>query len=375
MQLQEWHDTTYLFYLSVIVLAWLLSNILKKYSITTRYHKCHLGVVIPLFVLFFVKAFSACGTDLLGGYHADFMSSTSWAEYHDHSMEIGHILLNILVRAYVADYPVMVFLYAVITFAPVYYLINKYFKEIDAPFTIAAYAAIFLLPGISLIRIYLAASLSLMSFDAIKDGKTLRSLLFIFVASLFHISAISVLIPWFAAWRRIRMRTFALVLCFGVILLYTGKELFSIFFEGRYALYSFSESLDIGVAQMFYNIPLILVYLYSRNLKDSAELLKNDNTSAFCLSDVSFYWVLFAFFIGMISYAIPILGRIAAFSVPIIFLLGAGLYRIKMASVRSYFIVAIAVSGYLLVRYHYYISEYYILDGIMPYVNIFGWII
>lgn len=375
MQLQEWHSTTYLFYLSVIVLAWLLSNIFKKYSFTTRYHRHYLGVIIPLALLFFIKAFSACGTDLLGGYFADFMSSTSWAEYHDHSMEIGHILLNILVRAYVSDYPIMVFLYAVITFAPIYYLLNKYFKEIDAPFAIAAYAAIFLLPGISLIRIYMAASLSLIAFDAMKERRVRRSLLFVFVASLFHVSALSVLIPWFAVWRRMRMRNFALILGLGVIFLYAGKELFSIFFEGRYALYSFSETLDIGVAQLFYNIPLILLYVYATHLKKNAGLLKKDDASEICLLDMSFYWALFGFFVGMISYAIPILGRITAFTVPIVFLLGSVLQYLKSVNIRYYLVASVAVFGYLLIRYHFYISEYYILDGIMPYINIFGWVI
>lgn len=374
MSSEAWSMQTYVFYLMIIftcfLSAFLYSGVRFQW-IGHREAANRIQVALPMLLLLFVKGFSICGTDVEAGYRLNFDTATSFSGIYDWTLENGYKFLCVLIRNLTTNYSVFLFVVAIITVFPVYYVMQKYREYLDVPITVMVYAAIYYFQGLSLLRIFIAASFCLLSFDAIIEKKYVFSIIFVVIASLFHVTSIIMLLPCFFMGLRVSKKIILAGLAAVIVVLVVSRYQLALIMTGRYSVYGVSTELSFGMEVVYYYVPLIMLFFLV------AQMIRNNkiNDMQKRLFEISFIWVLLGAFIGVLSYVIPIFGRMYVFTIPVVLFLGVSLQITKQISPKLFYIFRVAVMCYLLFRFQIYINGYYELDGIMPYKNCFGWIL
>lgn len=367
----EWSNLTFLLYLAIIASCFLLPVLMRK-SVRVlggRKQRC-----IPLWVfgvgaiLIFFKGFGTAGRDLRGGYYLNFMSATSMRAYRDHTIELGYRLLTVFMRKFTDDYAVFLMVVALITLIPVLYLFCKHSGEIDAMTAALFYVSIFYFSGFSPSRQYIAASIALLSYDALLEKKPVKALAFLCAASLFHITALVLVIPYFFSLQNVLKRRQA-ALAIGAIffLVYLSKNVIvaAMAATERYYIYGLSEG-GLGMEQFVYFLPLFVIYFFGRRCE--GRRLEDG------YARVGLLYLTTAFAIGLMGYFFDIFGRMYGVFLPLAFITAHYVKVIKQHSNRTtQLILNICVVFYCVARFVIYITQYYNLEDIMPYTNVFGW--
>lgn len=371
MESQQWNSLTFIFYVFIIGncagLAKILSGLKWKNGSFSKVKKA--DIAIPLMILILVKGLSVCGRDVVGGYKLNFYSAASMSEFRDQSIEFGYRLMNVLVYKLTGNYTVFLLLAAMMTIVPVWHVFSKYRNQIDIPIAIMAYSAVFFYQSLSLMRIYIAASLCLLSFDALFEKKYQKAVMWVLAASLFHITAIVMMIPCLYCIFRVNRKLFLFALIAANILLFAEREQLSALFTGRYYVYRISESFNFGTEFIWFYGPFAVLYWYINRIRKKQRIQSNTQTR---LIDISFIWVLMGIFFSIAQYVVNIFGRLIVYTLPITLFLAASLDFVKRYKRRNYkWIYGLSVI-YLLLRFCIYITGYYNSDGIMPYMNCFG---
>lgn len=373
MKIDSWVQSTFIFYISLIFVCHFISAafVSVKFRINTwRFENT--SVVVPLLILLCVKGFALCGVDLIGGYKYNFESAVSMSEFRDQSVEIGFRFINVVVRRLTSNYAIFVFIVALLTIIPVYHILRKYRNSINVPIAILMYGAVFFLPGISLVRIYLASSICMLSFDALFEKKYMKAVGLVFIASTFHITAIIMLVPCLFFVFRVNRKLFTGALLAAIVVLYAGRGAISSFLSGRYVVYSISNEISLGTEWIWFYLPLLLLYFYIMKTlrKASSERIASKSIELFNFASI---WILIGVFFSLAQYAVNIFGRLVAYTLPLILFVASGLNILKLMNRKKYNFVLLLTVGYIVLRFVIYITGYYMTDGIMPYINCFGW--
>lgn len=370
----DWYQSTLLFYIAIVMICYLspvLFNRVILKGTVKRKKGSSLWFLMVSFTLLFVKCFNTTGRDIRNGYYKNFLSATSFEEYSDQTVEIGFRTLQVIVRQFSDNYGVFLFLLGLITVVPFLYVVNKYKKRIDVPTAILFYACVYYYSGLSVARIAAAASFSFFVFDALVEKKKAKAFIFILVASSFHVTALILIIPYLMVlFKRLDKKMLcvgsALILCIAVL----SRDSIYSFMNGseRYYIYKISDGSEIGFAQFAYYVPLVLLYLIGRKNHQDIEFGRIMDRIA-----VSFIGTAFSF--GILSYFIPIFGRLYVMFAPLTIVTGYYINNIKSGVHRKYYkyLISALVLLYCFIRFGIYITEYYNLDDIMPYTNVFGW--
>ncbi|MEY8735980.1 EpsG family protein [Lactobacillus sp. AN1001] len=364
----SWSTQTLYFYLAVIVACYFFSKqdqviiLLNRYTNTSS----SWGMILVGGILVFVKGFSTTGKDLIQGYYLSFESALSFKNIRDPTLEYGYQLLNIVIRNTVGQYWFFVLVIGLLTVIPVCQIVWKYHNEIDVSIAILMYVSIFYYPSFSLIRIYMASSIALFAFASMLYDKKIRALIYIIIASFFHVSMLVLLIPYtIYFFKKISLGVWGVILVLLTIIIFSSKSYLLGFFGGRYAGYALNNASNgIGMEQFIYYVPIILLVLYGKYYDE----------------DMSFYslsmsYLMSGLFAGIIGYEITIFGRIQAAFLPIIIIVAYYVQKIKTDSPYQGRFIEFLVIIYSLTRCVIYLSQYYNIDNIMPYTNIFNWII
>ena len=366
----EWDIKTFVFYLSIIFISYILLSLVPNYKVSIHgwnsksRKKYPLGIIIVCIMLMIVKGLCIGARDVRTGYYYNFISATSFNNYRDSSVEIGYRLLMIIIRNIfgINGYPVFLIITALFTVFPIIYIINKYKTTISAPFAILLYTSVFYYPGFSLNRMYLAASIGLLAFDAMIERKEWKSFFLILIASSFHITSMILFIPFFLIlFKKIGRKMAATSLISMVAVIYFGrKSFFSLIGStSRYAIYGYAESVHIGLEQFIYYIPFgILIFLCHRKRKE----IKKEYEYPFVVITLT------GFAFGIIGYIVPIFGRIQALFIPLI-LVGGYYSKLLMNKKSRRIILKTLAFSYCIARFYIYISQYYNLDDMMPYIS------
>ncbi len=371
--MDSWVQGTFIFYITLIIGCYIVSRMMSPiiFKINTSRFK-NAAIVFPLVVLLCTKGFALCGTDLVGGYKYNFESAVSMKTFMDQSVEIGYRFINVIVRQFTSEYKIFVFICALLTIAPLLYVLRKYKDNINVPIAILMYSSVFFLPGISLMRIYIASSICLLSFDALLERKWLKAVLLVFVASTIHITAIVMLIPCLLSVFKVNRKIFTATVFGAILMLYVGRRAILSFLLGRYSVYSVSDKISIGTEWIWYYIPLSMLYFYiMRKLKNKP--VDQKLTDTIRLFKFSSFWILIGIFFSLSQYAVNIFGRLVAFTLPLILFVASGLDILLRLNDKKYRLILFLSIIYCILRFVIYIKGYYLLDGIMPYINCFGW--
>ena len=360
----EWSNSTFIFYLSLIILGFLAPKVaytikIKSGSKTTRIRPV-LGIYELILIL--VKGLSVVGLDANNGYYFNFLTATSYSKIFDKSLEKGFIWLTILLRSILKTYWLYLLVLSIFTLTPVFYLIHKYRNIAEASVILPVYVSIYFFQGFSLVRIALASSIALFAFDALYEGKIWKALIIIIIAAQFHVSMYVLLIIWAlnAVPKKIRKLCY-LITIITAIVLYLAPSRFASLLIGRHSVYSVDTTGAFGFSQFLYSVPLILLaFMYFK---------KQEETKA---QELFFMYVILDFIIGLLAYRLPV-GRMYLCFAPIPFLMGMRLIEIKAKNKNMAFAVKLLIIVYCVFRFYVYISAYYNVDEIMPYINVLGW--
>lgn len=113
----------------------------------------------------------------------------------------------------------------------------------------------------------------------------------------------------------------------------------------------------IGLFQIAINIPMIFLYLYSKPIIGETTILK-----------IFFVYTLSAILIGILSYKILMLGRsLVYYNIIYILCIPYVLKQLKNIKSINYKLWYILFFIYLIWRFYQYLSEYLLLDGLMPF--------
>lgn len=335
----------------------------KKTGKGSSKKKIYFDVLIVGVMLLCVKGFLACGVDIIGGYKLNFETASSLSSVYDQSLEIGYRLLNVIVYNIAHDYRVFIFVCAVITLAPVLYLVNKYHETIDVPATLFLYTSIFYFQGFCILRLYMAASIGLLSADYMRQNKPYKALLWLVIACLFHTSAFCLLLPYILLFFKQIDKKLAVV-CMAAVFgaIYILRDSFSVLMTGRYAIYEIPEDAEIGFQQFAFFIPIYLLFILCHRIQRDKE------ESRFAV-----VYTTAGFVMGLIGYLITIFGRTSGLFIYLAFIIGIYTKKTKNIQKKMGIILDILILAYGFLRFWIYLSGYYVSEGIMPYINIWGW--
>lgn len=367
----EWSPKTFMFYLMVILGCYIIPILLNKKNIRWKNGKSGkypLGIAIVSLLLVVVKCFNTTGRDLRSGYIHNFESATSMADYYDKTVEPGFRLLMVLVNKATGSYAVFLFVVGLLTVLPVIHFIHKYEEKIDVPTAFLLYSSIYFINGFSAYRQYMAVSLSLFVLDAILEERQYKALVWIAVSGMIHVSCLVLIIPYLLSFAKVlskKMIAISALVFFVIFFIGRGSVASMLGGYERYSIYLVSQEIDFGLEQIIYYAPIfLLLYLSRKKIADEG------------ISRVAYIYIITGFMFGMISYILPIFGRMQSVFMPIIILVPYYIRRYKeKCKINKRIVTNIIVFCYSVARFVVWIVQYYNLEDVMPYTNLFGIVI
>lgn len=364
----DWYQSTFIFYLSLILGSYLITSVTKKTNIIGFGRKKRkLWVIAITALLFFVKGFGTTGRDLRAGYYYNFIRATSMKNFPDYTVEWGYRLLNVIVRNITDQYWIFIAIVAALSLVPVIIMLNKYSERIDLPMAVLMYVSIFFINSFSPLRMCLAASLGLFAFDAIVEKKPIKALVWIIIASLFHTSALILFIPYFFTQAKGMNKTMVAISLISLfVVVYAGRNSVTALMSGddRYYIYQAFDSVKIGFEQFVYYVPLLYVVYKAKKYSSDKHFLL-----------VAFSFVTTAFCVGILGYVISIFGRFRDMFLPLIIIIPYYIKVLKSRYPQYATMIDVLALVYCIARFYIFISQYYSMEDLMPYTNVFGWVI
>lgn len=364
----DWYQSTFIFYVSIMLCIYFVSLVIRNKRIKVFKHiSITIWAAFFFLITSFVMCFRTTGRDLRHGYMQNFFSATSMQNFRDKSLEIGFRVLNIIIRRFTDNYQVLIIIVGILTIIPIYIMISKYKKKIDVPTALIMYMSIFFVNSFSPLRMALAASISLFAFDAMIEKKSIKALIWIVVAACFHITALALVIPYFITFSKVfdrKLIVLSSAVFFAVIAL--GRNSLTSFFASsdRYYNYASFNTIHIGFEQIVYYAPFFYLFIKTRRrIEDKS------------FSSVSFTYLVVGFVFGMLGYIVSVFGRFSTMFLQIIIIIPyfVKIFKDKYPHRRIWINLVIII--YCLARFYIFISQYYILEELMPYTNSFGWVI
>lgn len=314
-------------------------------------------------VLLLFSGLRIVGTDY-PAYQEIFDWSTSvYAE--DYGIEPLFLLFNKLLKFAGLDFGTTIFIFSFLTIFLVFVSIRQYSSNLSITLALLAYTSLYYFQSFNLIRMYMAASLTLYAYKHIISGKT-RKFLFLFIVACFiHSSVLLFFFPTMGVviYRKSNKWFWIMYVTCFILSFILLSQLPKFQLIERYVKYVVSGASDngIGMMHLLINLPLILFYLYARKKLPNSPFLPSLLVLTLC-----------EFLIGCLSYKVMMLGRsLVYYNVLFIIVIPCVIRQLSVLHAKwSRFISCLYVL-YLFGRLYMYFTEYLYRDGIMPYETIF----
>lgn len=366
-QVIYWDNATFLLYIFISLLSFFISGAaIKAIKFNNRKYIIPFGLILESIILIVVKGCAGVGGDMVGGYQYNFWNSASLSTFPDKTVELGYRILSVVVFNMFHNYTVFILIVSIMTVFPVSWLAWNYHKILDINITMGLYTCIWYFQSFSLIRIYLAASIALIAFAYELENKAIKSIVWILLASLFHLTTLILLIPWIIKFGKIFSKYFYFtgMIVLAVIAFVFRANILTLFDGGRYSIYSLASG-SLGMEEVLYYVPIfILIYIGHNNIKENHQ------------SDVMYIvgnaYTFTGFEIGILKYAVTIIGRMQVLFIPITFIISF-YFKMMKKNKLTYILLKGIIILYGLVRLIIYLKGYYNVDNIMPYTTFWGW--
>lgn len=310
-------------------------------------------------VLFFFSAFRDVGVDL-PTYRSIFNDSTS-AYSTDFSIEPGFLYINKILKTIGCNANIAISLFSFITIFLVFKTVRIYVGQLNIALSLLAYATIYYFPSFNMVRMYLAASVTLYLYRYFIEGKLKIFFLLYLLTCTIHYSAILFLIPICAVLLYKKYHNwFWIVYLVGAILAFKAISILSEIpiFE-RYEHYTSIGGIEnsFGMLHWLINIPLLSLYVYARR-----KIPNNPHLSSLLV------FTMCELLIGLLSYKVMMLGRsLVYYNILFIIIVPIIIRQLVIKHVKWGKCITWIYALYLIYRFYLYLIEYLYLDGIMPY--------
>ncbi len=365
-----WDSATYWLYISIAVLAGALSWLsFAGASRASGQGSRKTPFVLALALLIVFKGSCVSTTDVKAGYYLNFMSATSFESFRDYTLEPLYQALNVAVRSVTSDYGVFLMIVAAITIAPIGFVIWRCRSRINVPFAILGYSLVFLVTGMSAIRQSIAVSFILLGTYYWVFGKRRLTVLWSIVALGFHTSALVALLLYALLSFHEYIKTQIIISIATVAVFIAGRTAVELLFVGRYGSYGAFGDVSFGIAVVLKYLPLAALILFVLQ-GDSEKRIELSGGSSSVLGLCSAV-LLFSVVVCMLGYVISIFGRVESYSAPLVIALA---YLVRRCEERRFFRLPVKclLVLYFLFRLTVYMNDFYLTEGIMPYIASFG---
>lgn len=367
--LYVWSNKTFIFFVIIAMFAMVLPYIgIIKVKFSKKSKRVPIGLIILTILLIGIKGFSAVGRDVLSGYYAGFLSADSLKTYSDPSVELGYRILTVIVHNIWNNYTFFLIVVATLTVIPVVHFTWKYQEHIFMGITLFLYTTIYYFQGLSLLRIFLAASIGLVAIDRLITKKNKSAFIWILVAVLFHTSMLVLFIPYtIFVFNKLSRGSYilSLVVIFIFFSVYGNQIVGSL--SGRYAVYRNTFSSGLGFQQVIYYAPIATLIYFGHKFQNKKGIVEENKAYK-----LSWALIISGFFIGEVGYVITIFGRAQVAFISLIFVISYYAKRIYVRDVKWGNFARLLIVIYGLARLYIYLSQYYNVDSIMPYSTIWG---
>lgn len=366
-----WSNKTVALFLIVAFLSGVLPYLgIINIKVNNTVKKIPVGLIILTAILVCIKGFSNVGRDVVDGYYIGFQSASSLSSFSDQSVELGYRILAVVVHNIWNNYTFFLVVVAILTVIPVVYFVWKYRNYLSIGLALFLYTTIYYFQGLSLLRIFLAASIGLCAMDRLISHKNKSAFIFIVIAVLFHTSMLVLFIPYgIFVFNKISRGSYTVLLfaVFAFLLLYGNKIISS--FSGRYSVYKDTFSNGLGFQQLLYYLPiLILIYFGHKFSKEKILMYEND------VYRLGLSLVIAGFFIGEVGYIVSIFGRAQVAFIAVIFIISYYTKEVFNIDKKWGIFTKSLVVCYGIFWLYVYLLQYYNVDDIMPYSTVWGWI-
>lgn len=355
-----WDDNTIHLYFFIIISCYVLGWISQKKIKGFKLYSYSKSLVFISFLIFSVFLFFRdIGTDL--PMYKTIYNNINLGSGFFNSQEPGFMLLNkILSIFYLKDY-VAIGILGILTIFLYYKTISENSNKICVGIAILAYGCLFYFQSYSLVRMYLASGILIYASKYLLLRRFKVYIIIVILTILIHYSAILAFIPlvFYLLYLNNKRDFIISYIIFFVISYFGANYLSSINIFARYDEYLSGGAMKggIGLFQIAINIPMIFLYLYSKPIIGETTILK-----------IFFVYTLSAILIGILSYKILMLGRsLVYYNIIYILCIPYVLKQLKNIKSINYKLWYILFFIYLIWRFYQYLSEYLLLDGLMPF--------
>lgn len=365
-----WDFATYWLYIAVAVLSGVLSWLsFAGANRASGQESRKVPFILAMVLLVVFKGSCVSTTDVKTGYYFNFMSATSFESFRDYTLEPLYQALNVAVRNVTPDYGVFLIVVAAISIVPVGYVIWKCRSRINVPFAVIGYSLVFLVTGMSAIRQFLAVSFVLLGAYCWVFGAKRLAVLWLIIALGFHTSALVALLLYALLFFHGHIKAQVVISISTVAVIVAVRTIIEALFVGRYESYSAFDDISFGIAVVLKYLPLavLILFVLQGDLKERINL----NERSLSVLGLCSATLLFSVVVCMLGYVISIFGRAESYSVPLVMVLA---FLVRRCEERRFFRLPVKclLVFYFLFRLTIYMNDFYLAEGIMPYITSFG---
>lgn len=378
---------TILLYSFIVAFSTLLARASKKKAICNVYGEMirtydkYCYFLCFVFVAFFA-ATNGVGADKPA--YAFFFSTSSFDRILNGS-EPGFELFMWLLKFIIHDNStIFLSLFGLLTVINVFWGIWKLREKISIPWVVFIFTSQYYFQSFNLMRIYFAVSILILFAHYIFEGKYIKYVIAILVASTFHYSMLFVLLAYVMAFVLNKMLKvnfgFKLFALSGLSILFstvavkmiTNLLVFSNAIIYKYSGYLSNVSLsNIGIKWIFNVIPFIFTLILLRKIYKRNILIS-----------ITVSYFLFTLVISLLSYSVPVIGRaMIGLNLPVLVLLPMAIESFHIEAMKtgihyvyvsigrktvrfSYRFMKWVMIAYFIFAYYLYLSEYVGIDMI-----------
>lgn len=332
-----------------------------------------LPFVISFFIPWFFYAFTDIGFDYATYSHI--FDLVTWDNFYSLWIEPGYALLNLLIKTFTSDSVIGIIIIKTISMILVYAAIYDYRDKAHVGFAVMGYMSLLYLDSFCMIRINLAAGLIFYALSLYQNhNRKLLALLLGVSAVTIHYSAIifvGCFAIYFLLFRKIKKNYRFMYLCFCMLVL--GMSVVAvplmnfvldlIPFLTKYAQkYSLIDSSGLGIMQIVFHLPFVLLALETMNVSSQTE---SPYAQIFSLTLVL---APLSLFFGSMGYSVQVIGRCYVLFI-YVWSVGVPAYYVwrKNIKPRDSIILGVLIFVWSALRLYFYLNEHLIPAGIDRY--------
>ncbi|QUG40595.1 EpsG family protein [Psychrobacillus sp. INOP01] len=365
--LPEEHFSTAFYYTALILSAVMFAGIAQRCK-TTFFLNVFMG--ISFLVLFFnlgFRNYSGIDDESYINIFLDVSQNGWFSKFQQSTMEPGYLILNQLVSLFTENYLYMQLTSSFIPLFLFYYGFKKYRNLISIPMAVFLLCTFlyFQILSVGLVRMFIAMSIVFNAFYYIPQRNIKRYVLLIIIASLFHYSALFMLVLTYFALNKDnlskRTKRFVVIGFVATPFIYIAIANYLVPLMGsRYSNYGTVDSLSLGLSS-FDTFPiLLLLFLFHKKFSNEKADYFKIFLAIYALSCI------ISFYSSMVS-----LGRLIFYANLGFFLATSMVSKyLNRNSKKLVFHAVIVLYGFLYVyRAQFTLVEH--IPNLFPYQNIF----